>query len=345
MQERESRKENFAHRNRLNIVARSLAAISITAAGVGAAEKSGAFDLLEGPVDSANYLVLDTPHKAYEQLIERLPGAENAEAQEPTPTPTPDPYIRYVTVNGVEVMIAQILDGGAEPADVDRVHDEFVAAVNGSTLMKDRVTAAPPPPDEDTTIMILVYEDDPKVYLGGASDNYDFINVDVGDADAILPYLEGLEGDNALIVANSTITWALAHEIVHLLGVPDPHIEENPVILELSGFERLSYYGYCRVSDRTEHIPFKVGSDTGSLNNTAFTIARENVGGVLPPVGAACGSSVGGIAEFPDVQALQNMNSEKSKDNTLPIAAGAAAAVTAVTAAGAVLYIRRKRSS
>src|SRR3989344_432953 len=83
MQERESRKENFAHRNRLNIVARSLAAISITAAGVGAAEKSGAFDLLEGPVDSANHLVLDTPHKAYEKLIDKLPGAENAEAQAP----------------------------------------------------------------------------------------------------------------------------------------------------------------------------------------------------------------------------------------------------------------------
>lgn len=56
--------------------------------------------------------------------------------------------------------------------------------------------------------------------------------------------------------------------------------------------------------------------------------------------------SVGGIAELPDVNALpQNIDSEKSTDYTLPIAAGITAAVAAAAATGGVLYSRRNRSA
>lgn len=76
--ERESRGENFVKRIRLNIVASSVAAISIAAAGV--AEKSGSFDPLTNSADSASHLVLNTPHKTYEQLIDSLPEVESAQA-------------------------------------------------------------------------------------------------------------------------------------------------------------------------------------------------------------------------------------------------------------------------
>lgn len=55
--------ENFVRRNRLNIVARSVAAISI-AAGAVAVEKPGSFDPLTSSADSASHLVLNAPHEA-----------------------------------------------------------------------------------------------------------------------------------------------------------------------------------------------------------------------------------------------------------------------------------------
>jgi len=79
--ERENRLGRFVERKRLNFVARSVATMSLAAGGIVAVEKTGVFDPLASSVDSANHLVLKTPHKAYEQLIEMLPGAENAEAQ------------------------------------------------------------------------------------------------------------------------------------------------------------------------------------------------------------------------------------------------------------------------
>lgn len=87
--ERENRLGRFVERKRLNFVARSVATMSLAAGGIVAVEKTGVFDPLASSVDSANHLVLKTPHKAYEQLIEMLPGAENAEAQ----TPNPDQYL------------------------------------------------------------------------------------------------------------------------------------------------------------------------------------------------------------------------------------------------------------
>ena len=74
------RGENFVSRKRLNIVARSAAAISIVAAGAVVVEEFGSFDPLTNPVESANHLVLKDLHKSYEQLIDKLPEVEKAEA-------------------------------------------------------------------------------------------------------------------------------------------------------------------------------------------------------------------------------------------------------------------------
>ncbi len=58
--------------------------------------------------------------------------------------------------------------------------------------------------------------------------------------------------------------------------------------------------------------------------------------------GSAAGCRVGGRAEL---SGLQQMNSEKSKGYTTPIAGGVAAALALVTATGAALYTRRNRSA
>ena len=74
------RGENFVNKKRLNIVARSVAAISIAAAGAVAVEKSGSFDTLSAPANSASHLVLNNLHNSFEQLIDKLPEVEKAEA-------------------------------------------------------------------------------------------------------------------------------------------------------------------------------------------------------------------------------------------------------------------------
>ena len=74
------RGENFANKKRLNIVARSVAAISIAAAGVAVVEETGSFDPITNPVNSANHLVLNNLHNSYEQLIDKLPEVEKAQA-------------------------------------------------------------------------------------------------------------------------------------------------------------------------------------------------------------------------------------------------------------------------
>jgi len=80
--ERESRSrgENFVNKKKLNIVARSVAAVSIATAGVAAVEKTGFFDPLTSSVESASHLVLDNLHKSYDQLIDKLPEVEKAQA-------------------------------------------------------------------------------------------------------------------------------------------------------------------------------------------------------------------------------------------------------------------------
>jgi hypothetical protein len=81
--EREKQKtekvKKFVGRNKLNIVASSVAAVSIAAGA--AAEKSGSFDPITGPIETANHLVLkNSPHDVYKQLVDKLPDAEVAEA-------------------------------------------------------------------------------------------------------------------------------------------------------------------------------------------------------------------------------------------------------------------------
>lgn len=56
-------------------------------------------------------------------------------------------------------------------------------------------------------------------------------------------------------------------------------------------------------------------------------------------------SSVGGVAEAPDLNQLNENLDTKNKDNTLTIASGVAAAAAAITATGAAFYINRRRSS
>lgn len=72
--------ENFVNRKRLNIVARSVAAILTAAAGAAAVEKTGSFDPLTNPANSANHLVLNDLHDSYNMLIDKLPEVDKAEA-------------------------------------------------------------------------------------------------------------------------------------------------------------------------------------------------------------------------------------------------------------------------
>ena len=142
------RGENFVNKERLNIVARSVAAISIAAAGVAAAEKSGLFDPLDS-VGSANHLVLSNLHNSYEQLIDNLPKAEKAEA--------------------LSTMVITI---GCSRDGLNHLH------VSGSV-----VTDAAPPVGINAVAIALKQTNNPAVTASGATGangNYDIANAPAG---------------------------------------------------------------------------------------------------------------------------------------------------------------------
>lgn len=60
---------------------------------------------------------------------------------------------------------------------------------------------------------------------------------------------------------------------------------------------------------------------------------------------AVCSASVGGVADDPDLSQLGKNIDTRDKNNTLPVAAGAVAAIGAIGATGVALYINRRRSS
>ena len=65
-----------------NYWARSVLIVSAVLAGTGivAAEKTGSFYPFTNSVDSANHLLLNNLHDSYEQLVDKLPSVEKAEA-------------------------------------------------------------------------------------------------------------------------------------------------------------------------------------------------------------------------------------------------------------------------
>lgn len=99
--ERNSGEKKFIRNNRLGIVASALAAISIATAA--AVEKPNTFKQLASSAESASHLGLKgAPKKAYEQVIDKLPEAETAEA-----APAPKDCI-WVTASSLYHCVAAI---------------------------------------------------------------------------------------------------------------------------------------------------------------------------------------------------------------------------------------------
>src|SRR3989344_4216109 len=230
---------------------------------------------------------------------------------------TPTPYSQNVNVDGHTVSIRQ--DAGAVPADVDRVRDDFVSLVNNSTVMRDRVKQAAP---TNQTKYVLVSRNRTDVGTGGADDASSTVFIDIADINALPPFLKP-PGLDANYLASNFLKIVLAHEFAHLLGIGDPQTQENAVTLPLLAIERKSYYGYCRVEDGVEVLPYNVGLQPDAVlvefNLSSYLIA--NPGGLFPKLGSVCGS-VGGIAEEPEVSGLPKYTSQNQRDrgNTIPIA-------------------------
>ena len=90
-------------------MARTVLIVSAVLAGAGtvAAEKSGLFDPVASFVDSANHLALNNLHKSYEQLIDKLPEVEKAEAAPPAPEvtyPSSNPGVPNTNCNEGEII-------------------------------------------------------------------------------------------------------------------------------------------------------------------------------------------------------------------------------------------------
>ena len=339
--EREGRGENFVNKKRLNIVARSVAAISVVAAGIAAVEKSGLFDPLANHVDSANHLVLNNLHESYEQLVDKLPEVENAEAQ----TGVDDIVVGQKT-------IAIIPETGATQDDIEYIRAVIVNLVNDSPVNFTTYVNE----SSVNSIIVRVYRNNTTV-LGGkvlcqppGGSGSNVVRIDLADNDVIADYLEVFSADDKQIIYFTKNQQTLAHEFGHLnyTDCDDPSLKENPVLIEIGAGWTRTRYGYCRLSDNKTVSDIEVGPDRhqGVLNVSRWRSDRVGAGGAWPD--EVCSEdAVGGIVKQPDVEALpQDIASEKNPDYTTPIAAGVAAAITGtLTAAGAVLYIRRKRSA
>ena len=207
-------------------------------------------------------------------------------------------------------------------------------------------------------IVVRVYRNNPAVLAGeaafwppgGGGGIGNDVRIDLADNDVIISYLEGFNDDQKETVSLSTNKWILAHEFGHLNFTRDPQLKENDVLTDIgAGWQRLDYYGYCRISDWKTIVPFKVGTNPGVegvLNVTDFSDAREGAGGVLPD--ELCGSgSVGGIAEPPDVEALPADTTNPASTDHTGLAwtiAGAAIGAILLVAAGMAWFARRRLS-
>jgi len=254
--EREGRGENFVNKKRLNIVARSVAAVSVAAAGAVAVEKTGLFDPLTNPVESANHLVLNNLDEAYKQLIDKLPEVEKAEAN---------------------------------PINIETNLPTRPAGTNG-------------------TIARFAFDD--------------FTNL-------VVDSFNNAPGWNCTARSNpGDTTYGDKFNCFTYCNNPVPAI---------GGALKIRFFNTGKdlhITDQTWGVlwPSPAGAEAGDQEGSAAG------------TGGSC--SVGGIMEAQDLSNLpQNMDSEKSRDYTAPIAAGIGAAVAAVAATGGVLYSRRKRSA
>ena len=255
--EREGRVGKFLERNRLNIVGRSLAAISIAAAGVAAVEGAASFDLLPNPVESANHLVLNNLHNSYKQLIDKSsPKVEKAEAAQP-----------LTIVSNLTRRPADDINGTVAYFDFDYTTHLVLASFVEAPGWSCRPVG-------------------PDVALPNESNKF------------------------------NCSTYCTPHNPVPAIG----------------GALKIAFFNTSKDLHFTAQF-------WGRRPTGAGAEAQEG------STAGSCSGGVGGIAELPDVKGLpQNMNSEKSKDYTTPIAAGVAAVAAAVATTGAVLYSRRNRS-
>lgn len=390
--EREGRGENFAKRNRLNIVARSVAVVSITAAGVAAVEAAASFDLLPNPVDSANHLVLTDLHKSYEELIDKLPEVGSAEAQTQGRA-----YIKadvHIIRSGpVDNVVSHDADGwqirlykdtDCNPGNLIGAKPTLETSTGqGSTTFPVEpnkpfsLQLVPTSNQANYTPPVVVCKPSPSGYAGSLTDipfddiakwlGYAKTAYEVFEASAHSPGVTIIGFNPQLMVWGVGITLAYdafklvenpaeAGEILDaILMVDPPEGCSSTAVFPLNNLNQRLNSGQevvytmssgditCTINPAGKPVTFSTvfGGKDGAGNPLDGLVVAQVTGNV-PNSGP-----VGGILETPDLSNLpQNVNSEKSKDNTIPIAAGIAAAVAAVAATGGVvLYSRRKRSS
>lgn len=301
---------------------RTILVVSAVLAGTGiiVAEKSGSFDPLDSRVDSAKHLVLNNLHKSYEQLIDTLPEVEKAEATPPDP----------VTWNPSLNPLITITNGNCEPEKIDFTpHSTTMHVGDHLAFTVDACL------NQDLQIFFKLVEVD-----GASDDTLDRISVSTSDifngaqTVGIKFYLDCVDGftrydPNRVVGAYS---YSQDFDSSADLAV---EIEYDPI-----------YPDYTNYTDN-------VGADTGVAKIKCLDVGCSSGSGSGTEIqdgntaaGSCSGGSVGGILEEPDVESFsQDIASEKNPDYTVPITAGLASAVAAVTIAGAAFYTNRKRSS
>jgi hypothetical protein len=169
--------------------------------------------------------------------------------------------------------------------------------------------------------------------------------MDLGDIEAVSPYLEDFDPGNASVVVGGFLTDVLAHEIEHTTGTDDPQIDiENQVLSELGlGYER-NNYADCRITDSKTIVEFIVGFDAGYFNYSNFWQYRMDEGSFVERV-CPGETAVGGIAELPDITGPEATMSETTSTNYALWAVIAAATAGLIGLIAAIWHARRRSLS
>lgn len=336
-----------------NHLTRTILIVSAVLAGVGAAavEKSDSFDPLASSAGSANHLVLNNLHRAYDQLIDELPGIKNGvpeveaagclcpDGQTPkltftldNPPPNNDPPGILKLFCGTDTTPKaswRVSSGDNIPANDQKPNGPLP---RGTWTVLQRTVSHP-----DTNHYGIHCQD--KRYTTRVwSDWYPLTGTEPANRDGCY-YIHASNCSHPNPPVECDVpTWKKSSS--GCLAIQPP---------------RWTYYDdfksiidSCLYANGAISLEVNYGDSLSpdSLSDQTVDSSESSLGEACPACEDVGCPSVGGVAELPDVQASsQNIDSQQSKDKTIPIATGLAAAAGALGAGGALLYIRKNRSA
>jgi len=371
MERKEKGIENFVKSK----VARVTAAVALTsAAGAVAVEKG--YVPFAGFAESAKHLVLDNPHKAYDQLVDKLSNADEAEAQTP-PTKVSPSNMQGWAFKVTSPDLAEFVTGPTTPPlGVGSAHLATGASTTLETLLHKSYLGTKladigtlnysaftnsSAPVLNPVLEIYVNTDnlgpdilafDPhnqinQVAQSGIWQNWDTLSPTgiwittastVCDSKSLAQYINCAGNPEITDVTNDGAKGFRFKAATGINGYVDNFTIGILGADTTYDFEPDGGATLTPTNTATStETPTKTPTPTRTPTRTATPTRTPTNTSTLPP-------SVGGNAERIDPNTLPKISDKSENKNVLPIAAEVAIAVVAVSGTAGVVYFKRRKS-